>query len=458
MSSTSRRFGTIRFRITAIAALAVAIVLSAVAIALVALVRRELFTNLDNSLEQRADTYETALQEEDNDDLPVLLNSNDEDRAAQLVDSAGIVIASTPNLRNASSVDDTARAAGSTLTRNETITALEDDTYRVLSRDVETNTGPAVLHVAQNTDDLSDTIRNLTTALVLTVPLVTATLAALVWWLVGKTLLPVELIRREADDISGTDLQRRLPIPDQADEIARLATTMNQMLDRIDHAGRRQRQFVADASHELRTPLTRIRTELEVDLNRPDLADTEATNATVLEEALAVQDLLDDLLFLARSDEEQHAQRRTPVDLDDVVIREVSHQRTTSPIQIDTSGISAAHLHGDPSQLARLVRNLLSNALRHAASSVTIALTQDDDSIRLTITDDGPGVPADMQDRIFERFGRADDARTRDDGGTGLGLAIARDIARRHNGEIRYDATWTTGARFTVDLDTNTDL
>jgi signal transduction histidine kinase len=101
-----------------------------------------------------------------------------------------------------------------------------------------------------------------------------------------------------------------------------------------------------------------------------------------------------------------------------------------------------------------MVRNLLSNALRHATSSVAITLSQDDDSIRLTITDDGPGVPTPMQDRIFERFGRADDARTRDDGGTGLGLAIARDIAQRHQGQIRYDNSWTGGARFIIDLDT----
>lgn len=454
MRTLGQRLGTIRFRITAIAAIAVAIVLTLVAIVLVTLVRQELFTNLDNSLAQRADTYQTSFQEEDDDDLSVLLNSNDEDRAAQLVDATGTVIAATPNLTQSPPLDDRPRTDGSTFIRTANIATLEDDAYRVLSRAVETDTGPAALHVAQNVDDLHDTIRNLIVALTITVPLVIATLAGLVWWLVGKTLLPVELIRREADDISGADLQRRLPVPDHADEIARLATTMNQMLDRIDHAGRRQRQFVADASHELRTPLTRIRTELEVDLNQPDLADTTATNATVLEEALAVQELLDDLLFLARSDEQEHTNRRTPVDLDDIVLREVTQQRTTTSIPIDTSEVSAAHLQADSRQLARMVRNLLSNAKRHATSSVAITLSQHDHSIRLTITDDGPGVPTEMQDRIFERFGRADDARTRHDGGTGLGLAIARDIAHRHNGQIRYDNTWTNGARFIIDLDT----
>lgn len=451
MSRQSMRFGTIRFRITAIAAVVVAIVLTLVAIAMVTLVRRELFTNLDNSLAQRADTYQTAFAEEDNDDLSVLLNTNDEDRAAQLVGVDGVVIASTPNLANTSPLD-SIETSTEVWVRNARIADLEDDTFRLLTRDVETDSGRAVLHVAQNIDDLNDTIRNIMIALSIMVPLVVTLLVALVWWLVGRTLSPVELIRSEVDDISGTDLQRRLPVPAHADEISRLATTMNRMLDRIAAAGQRQREFVANASHELRTPLTRIRTELEVDLNQPTLADQTATQATVLEEAIAVQDLLDDLLFLARSDEQQHPQRNEQIDLDDIVYAEASHKRATSAVAIDTSGIAAAHLRGDPSQLRRVVRNLLDNAIRHAATTVSITLVENDNIIRLAVTDDGPGVPADSRDRIFERFGRTDDARTRDDGGTGLGLSIVRDITLRHGGIVSYDETWTQGARFIVEL------
>ena len=436
------------------AAFAVAAVLALVAIALVSLVRQQLYTNLDNSLAQRADTLETSFDDEDADDLSVLLNTNDEDRAAQLVGGDGTVVTATPNLAGAPPLDDGVRPAGVAFVRNENIAALEDDAYRVLSRDVATASGPAVLHVAQNVDDLHDTIRNLTVALSVVVPVVVAVLAGLVWWLVGRTLRPVELMRRQVDDISGADLQRRLPVPGQADEIARLATTMNRMLDRIDQAGRSQRQFVADASHELRTPLTRIRTELEVDLSQPELADARATHATVLDEILSVQALLDDLLFLARSDEHEHGTRHAPVDLDDIVLREVALQRATTTRRIDTSGVSAAHVDGDAGQLGRLVRNLLSNALRHATSTVTIALSQPGTTARLVITDDGPGVPPEARERIFERFGRADDARTRDEGGTGLGLAIVRDIARRHGGQVRYyDEARSGGARFVVDLD-----
>ncbi len=451
MPAPALRFGTIRFRITAIAAIAVAAVLTIVAVALITLLRRELFTNLDNSLEQRADTYQTSFFEEDDEDMSVLLNTNDEDRAAQLVGADGEVIGSTPNLAGAPPLGrpDTAEAE---TTRSTTIAELEDDAYRVLSRPIETASGPAVLHVAQNIDDLNDTVFNLTVALTIAVPTVVAILAALVWWLVGRTLLPVELIRAEVADISGTDLRRRLQVPDHADEIARLASTMNGMLDRIDGAGRRQRQFVADASHELRTPLTRIRTELEVDQNRPELADPAKTNAALLEEAIDMQQLLDDLLFLARSDEHQHLQHRVPTDLDDIVLQEVQRQRLGTGIRIDTSAVSAAHLAADPGQLTRVVRNLLGNAVRHAAETVTVSLGESDAAVRLAIADDGPGVPREARRRIFERFGRADDARTRAEGGTGLGLAIVRDIVHRHRGTVRYDDQWQGGARFVVEL------
>lgn len=454
MHPLASRFGTIRFRITAMAAIVVAVVLTIVAVALVALLRQELFTNLDNSLAQRADTYQATFLEEEAEDLSVLLNTNDEDRAAQLVAPDGTIIASTPNLHGDPPIEATGPGPA---VRSLWIAELEDDVYRVLSRPIETESGAAMLHVAQNVDDLNDTIRNLVIALAVMVPVVVVLLALLVWWLVGRTLRPVELMRAEVADISGTDLRRRLPVPEQADEIARLASTMNEMLDRIDEAGRRQRQFVADASHELRTPLTRIRTEVEVDIHRPELADPRSTNEKVLEEAVALQELLDDLLFLARSDEHQHPDQHQPTDLDDVVLAEVHRLKSDSPVLIDTSAVSAAHLFGDTTQLSRVVRNLLSNAVRHSESVVAIAVHESDRRVVLTVTDDGPGVPLDQRTRIFERFGRADDARTRASGGAGLGLAIVSDIVHRHGGSIRYDETWTAGARFVVDLPISRD-
>ena len=151
-------------------------------------------------------------------------------------------------------------------------------------------------------DDIDERIRVLAVALAVVIPLVTALLAAVVFVLVGRTLRPVERIRREVAAIGPGELDRRVPQPPGSDEIARLATTMNTMLDRLDTANRRQQRFVADASHELRTPLARIRTELEVDLSHPETADERATSRSVLDEVEHLQRLVDDLLVLARSD------------------------------------------------------------------------------------------------------------------------------------------------------------
>lgn len=444
------RRGSIRLRITALATMLVAIVLVVAAIVLVLLQRQQIRSNLDSSLEQRADAFEAALAESDGD--IALGTTTDDDRAVQLVSPTGTVVAATPNLAGLGPIVTPLAPETEQTIGNTTIPQLEDDTYRVLSRRIDGPGGPVDLHVAQNTDDMSDTVRSLAVALGIAVPAVVAFLAGLTWWLVGRTLRPVETIRAEVAEISGTDLHRRVPVSEQRDEISRLAETMNSMLDRIDTASKRQRRFVADASHELRTPLTRIRTEVEVDLNQPHRADPRATNEIVLDEAIGLQRLLDDLLFLARSDENQAPQDYWILDLEDIVFDRVAAIRDETDLHLDATAVAPVTVRGDANQLARMVDNLLSNAVRHAQSQVTVALGRHGDEVTLTITDDGPGVPADARERIFERFGRADDARTRHHGGAGLGLAIVRDITSRHGGTISYDDSWTDGARFAVRL------
>ncbi len=268
--------------------------------------------------------------------------------------------------------------------------------------------------------------------------------------------------------IADTNSPQRLELGSRAakrdDEISRLAATMNEMLDRLHEAGERQRRFVADAAHELRTPLTRIRTNVEVDLQQPDRADRDLTSRAVQEEAIGLQLLIDDLLLLARSDDGSAATPMRPLDLDDIVMREIRDFRSTmgveSAVAIDASAVSAAHLNGNGEQLARAVQNLLANAVRHATSSVRVELHEADDVVHLVVSDDGPGVPADQRETIFERFTRLDDARTRDTGGTGLGLAITREIVTEHGGSIMCTGTDTRaetlrGARFEISLPTN---
>ena len=255
-------------------------------------------------------------------------------------------------------------------------------------------------------------------------------------------------------EITGTDLGRRVVEPRTGDEIDRLARTLNGTLDRLEASVRRQQRFVADASHELRGPLTRIRAELEVDLDRPDRADLVATHRSVLEETVALQHLVDDLLKLARSDAGARPAERSLVDLDDVVFREARRLKERlddeGRVRVDTSRVSAAAVMGARADLGRAVRNLLDNAARHAARSVTITLEETSGVVRLGVSDDGAGVPVDQRERIFERFARADDARTPGDGGTGLGLAITREIVEQHGGAIRVDDS--RPSCFVVDL------
>ena len=443
--------GSIRFRITAVATAVVALVLVVTGVVIVVVQRQQLYANLDDSLEQRADLVIAGVLADPDSEM-AFANSNAEDRLAQLVDTDGTVLHATENLLDAPAVapdPDDGQAI-------ETYSGLpiEDDVYRVLSRRFDGPDGELVLHIGQNVDDLTDSIRVLATSLAVAVLTLVGLFALLVWWLVGRTLRPVEEIRSEVAAIGARDLSRRVPEPGSDDEIARLASTMNEMLDRVATATSRQQRFVADASHELRTPLTRIRTELEVDLAAGSESDRDAIHRSVLDEVVGMQLLIEDLLHLARTDAGEVAQRRDPVDLDDVVAREVQQLRLEVPSEIDMSAVSGAGLEGDADQLKRAVRNLLHNAARHASRRVGVSLAETDGHVVLTVDDDGPGIPADQRDRVFERFARLDRARVASAGGSGLGLAITRDIVLRHGGTIVIDDSDSGGARFTVRLPT----
>jgi signal transduction histidine kinase len=252
--------------------------------------------------------------------------------------------------------------------------------------------------------------------------------------------------------IRGTELHRRVPEPDSHDEISRLARTMNQMLDRVEHATERQRSFVADASHELRGPLTRMRSSLDVAIAHPATSDPRELYPSLLDDTADLQKLVDDLLFLARSDSGAFARPTTPVDLDDLVLDEARGLRERDQVRVDTSGVSVARTLGDSHQLARAIRNLASNAERHADSRVTFELRERGDESELVVGDDGPGIPPEHHAAVFKRFTRLDEARSRDAGGAGLGLAIVHDIVTRHGGTVTVDGADGGGARLVVRL------
>ena len=447
--------GTVRFRITATAALAVAAVLALTGVGLVATQRRVLTENLDESLVNEAASLAGIVT--DGRPPETLAPVGDDDALAQVV-VGGEVVASTANARGAPPVG--SPPAGGDDSGVRTIDGAptdEDEPFRVVSRRVDgvgwSPGGTADVHVAAPLDDIEESTGLLARSLAVAVPSVTLLLAWLVWWLVGRTLRPVEGMRREAAVIGGGDLGRRVPVPAGGDEIARLARTLNAMLDRIETAVRRQQRFVADASHELRSPLARMRAELEVDIAHPAGADPGATHRSVLDETVGMQALVDDLLVLARHDAGAPASGPVDVvDLDEVVSGEVRRLRAEVRVEVDATGVGAAQVAGDRRSLGRALGNVLDNAARHARAHVAVSLVERDGTAVVTVTDDGPGIPAGRRDEVFERFTRLDGARAAGAGGTGLGLAIARDVVTDHGGTIEVDTDHRPGARLVIRL------
>ena len=443
---------TIRFRVTAVATLAVFLVLALTGVGVMTVQRAVLTENLDESIAGQASELAALAA---GDIPPELTVAGDDDTAAQIVDPSGSVVAATANVAGEPSLAGPPQGGQ----RIRTIDGLphDDVDFRLLSRRVDGPAGPFVVHVAGPLDDIDESVDALKVSLLVAVPIVTIALGALVWWLVGRTLRPVEALRAEVTAIGASDLHRRVPVPRGDDEIARLAGTMNGMLTRIEDTVERQQRFVADASHELRGPLTRIRSELEVDLAHLDRADPVTTHRSVLDETIQLQHLVDDLLLLARSDAPAApSMADEPVDVDDLVVRVARRLRADGRVTVDLSAVSAAQVRGDTAQLARAIGNLADNAVRHATSTVTFTLNERKGIAELAIADDGEGIAADQRQRIFERFARIDEAR-RDGGGTGLGLAIAHDVIVRHGGTIVVDEAYLDGARFVITLPAASD-
>jgi signal transduction histidine kinase len=441
------RAGSLRVRTTVGASFAVAAALIGGAVVVSAVQTRTLTDNIDSSLEVRADDIGTSLAD---GSLPSVLSVRDiEEALVQVVGPDGRVVAASANVEGRPLLIEGFAPDGARELRTFDELPIDDDPFRVIAQRVEAEDGVYTVYVAETLEAVRESAAVLNRTLFLAVPLLVLLVAALTWFVVGRALSPVEAIRAEVAAISGDDLRRRVPEPASTDEIGRLARTMNAMLTRLETAQERQRRFVADASHELRSPLANIRAQLEVDLARPVAARPLETEQAVLEEAVRLERLVDDLLQLARADDSR-ALRLEPVDLDDVVFREIERARAGAPVEIDARGVSGAQLLGDRDQLTRAVRNLLENAVRHARERVAVSLSEDATGIALTVADDGPGIPPEARERIFERFARLDEGRARDAGGSGLGLSITRDVVVRHGGAVTVDPDYARGARFVI--------
>jgi signal transduction histidine kinase len=269
----------------------------------------------------------------------------------------------------------------------------------------------------------------------------------------------VEAIRGELADISARHLDRRVPESGAGDEVDRLAQTMNAMLDRLEASAERQRRFVSNASEELVAPLATTRDRIEAGLVAAPEGGWPAAGADLLRQHRRMERLVRDLLYLARADAGAPRAPLAPVDLDDVVMSEVTRLRGAGAIRFDTAAVSAAPIEGRPEDLRRAVRNLLEHAERQARSTVRVGLTAGDDGdVTLTVEDDGvEELPAE-RDLLFERFTRlpAKASSGTGEAGSGLALAIVRDIALAHGGNVTVEAA-SPGARFILRLPADPD-
>ena len=275
-----------------------------------------------------------------------------------------------------------------------------------------------------------------------------ALIAWLTWVLVGRTLAPIDGIRMKLAEFTGTDLSRRVPEPPGDDEIARLARTANDTLQRLERAVEQQRRFASDASHELRTPIAGLRAQLEGALMYPDdHDDLVETLQSALRDTDRLAAIVDDLLLLARLGTGTAAGEL--IDLTGLVRAEL--KRLEDRVTVGTDLEPGVAVNGVRIQLVRVLDNLLDNAEHYGGGAIDVVVRRKGEQAVLMVTDRGPGIPEADRERVFERFTRLDAARSRTTGGTGLGLAIARDIAMAHDGTLRIEDS-PFGTRFVLRL------
>ena len=444
-----RRIG-LRLRVTAVAVLTVGVALAASAVLLVGLVRSRLDTAATTAATLRARDV-AALAEAGA--LPTTLALPGEESAfVQVVDETGTVIASTGNIDGEPAVS-TAKPSGTTpLVLTIPIDPLDQaDAMRVIALNGTTSAGMVTVYTGESLENADDTTAAVITVLAIGLPLLVIIVAAVTWWAVGRTLRPVRRITRTMADITASDLHRRVPVPETRDEIGELAVTVNETLARLDTSVEQQRRFVADASHELRGPLAALRADLEISVTHPERTAWHDVARDTLSDVERLQHLTEDLLLLARLD--SHQQRpHQQVDLAEIAADAAGGIRRND-VEVNVLGATTpVTVEGDPEQLHRMMRNLVHNAEDHAEHRITVTLTKQAATVRLQVADDGPGVPAEVRDIVFERFVRVDTARTRDTGGTGLGLAIVADVVASHHGSITVTDSDPHGATFTVEL------
>lgn len=430
---------TLRARTTLLATAVTALVLGAAAVLLLSTLTAQL-TDAGDAADR--EQVRALLARAAAGDLPATVTTVSDESVAQVVDADGTMVAASANAQDGRTFATTPASEGGRL--EQTTVEGPDDTeterYRVWTAQGPSPDGDVTVVVGRSTESIDEATRTLRRSLLFGVPALLGLLAAVTWMVVGRALARIDEITTTVADIDVRDLDKRVPQSQVRDEVGRLAATMNSMLERLDEASRREHAFVADASHDLQSPLTALRARLEIAMADPAAVDVESWARELLASSADMELLVQDLLALALAEGATQAQATRLLDLDEIVLEEAARARPSTGTVVETIGVSAAPVQGDASALRRLVRNLVDNAVRHAAGRVTLMLVTNDDAVVLDVVDDGPGVPDEERDRVFDRFYRGDPARSHGTG-SGLGLAIARRLAEQHGGSLQLVET-----------------
>ena len=439
-----RRALSIRARLTMFFVISIAVVLGFTGIALVNLVHRSLVNSATNQVTEVMAQVENRLS---TSTLPAgqLVLPMVGDVVVQVTDpkgravwAASSAIANEPVLARAEPDNASTTGLAAIIVRHRgadpILAALSQSTVQSIT----TSRGPALIFGFVDGASITHSVGVLLASVAISFPLLLVLAGGLIWLGLGLALAPVESIRRRVERIAARDLSERVPVTGGDDEIARLARTVNEMLDRLEAANRFQQEFVSNVSHELRSPLTTLLATTERATNLAERADWASVADTITREGRRLDVLIDDLFWLARNDEGQIELRKVDVDLDDLLFQEAQRVRSMTGLVVDTSAVTPTRVVGDPATLKRMVRNVVDNAARYASAQLAFSAAYDGDEAVVRIADDGEGIDVATSARFFQRFVRSDPARARNSGGTGLGLAIVADIAARHGGTARF--------------------
>lgn len=421
----------IRTRLTLASAGLVAVILVAAGVFVYVRFEADLRETVDLGLRSRAD----ALLSSGNPSLTSAGLIESDEAFAQILSADGDVLESTPGVTAAAIRPGDVRVARFEDTNARTVEEVVP--ARVLLVPLDDR---RVLVVGASLEDQEEALARLAALLLIGGPAALALVVIVVWLIVGAALRPVEAMRSEAAAISASEPDRRLPVGETDDELARLGRTLNEMLDRLQRALERERRFVDDASHELRTPLANLKAELDLSIRRARTPDElEAALRSAAEETDRLVRLAEDLLVLARAKGGKLPVRREPVDAA-ALIRDIvatfEGRASERGLSLDDKAEDGMRADVDPLRMRQAIGNLIDNALRHAprGGRVSVALARANDELTISVSDSGPGFSPEFLAEAFEPFTRDDAARSRSDGGAGLGLAIVRAIAEAHGG------------------------